>query len=329
MSSYHHLTIEERENIYIMRHDGLSVNSIANRIQRSSATVSRELKRNSPVYSPSKAQSRYQNSKTKCGRKAILSNARVLQIVKHLFLDFQWSPEEISARLRLENSDISISFTTIYRGIYAGFFDEPTLSHGNRGVIRRLRHRGKARHSKNFKETRGKIQITNSINERPAKANNRLEIGHWELDTVAGKTGHSCVVTMVDRKSRYTLISKANKKSSEPVTKAITKLLKALPQNKLKTITPDRGKEFSKHSQITSEFKAEFYFPNPHAPWQRGTSENTNGLIREYLPKTEDIDPLDDKYIHEFTKKLNNRPRKCLGWKTPYEIFYQEVLHLI
>ena len=111
--------------------------------------------------------------------------------------------------------------------------------------------------------------------------------------------------------------------------RAITELLKALPQNKIKTITPDRGKEFSKHSQITSEFKTEFYFPNPHAPWQRGTSENTNGLIREYMPKTEDIDPLDDDYIREFTEKLNNRPRKCLGWKTPYEIFYQKVLHLI
>lgn len=329
MSSYHHLTIEERENIYIMRHDGLSINIIADKIHRSPATISRELKRNNSIYSPSKAQRRYRNCKTNCGRKAILSIVEALKIIKHLFLDFQWSPEEISARLRLENSDIAISLTTIYRGIYAGLFDEAPLSRGNRGVIRQLRHRGKTRHSKNFKETRGKIRITNSINERPVKANNRLEIGHWKLDTIAGKTGRSCVVTMVDRKSRYTLISKASKKSSEPVTRAITELLKALPQNKIKTITPDRGKEFSKHSQITSEFKTEFYFPNPHAPWQRGTSENTNGLIREYMPKTEDIDPLDDDYIREFTEKLNNRPRKCLGWKTPYEIFYQKVLHLI
>lgn len=312
-----------------MRHDGLSINNIADKIQRSSATVSRELKRNKPIYSPSKAHKRYKNCKINCGRKAVLSNDEVLKIVKHLFLDFQWSPEEISARLRLENFNISISPTTIYRGIYAGLFDESSLSNGNRGVIRRLRHRGKTRHSKNFKETRGKIRITNLINERPAKANNRLEIGHWELDTVAGKTGRSCVVTMVDRKSRYTLIGKANKKSSEPVTRAITELLKGLPRNKIKTITPDRGKEFSKHSQITSEFKAEFYFPNPHAPWQRGTSENTNGLIREYLPKTEDMDPLNDDYIRELTEKLNKRPRKCLGWKTPYEIFYQKVLHLI
>lgn len=109
----------------------------------------------------------------------------------------------------------------------------------------------------------------------------------------------------------------------------LPELLKTLSRNKIKTITQDRGKEFSKHSQITNKFTAEFYFPNPHAPWQRGTSENTNGLIQEYLPKTKDIDPLDDRYIQKFTEKLNNRPRKCLDWKTPYEIFYQKVLHLI
>lgn len=208
-------------------------------------------------------------------------------------------------------------------------FDEEKLSHGNLGVIRKLRHRGKTRHCKGYKERRGKITISQPLSERPESANERKDLGHWELDTVAGKAGHSCVVTMVDRNSRYVLISKAAKKSSIFVTQTISDLLNKLSSKKLKTITPDRGKEFSKHGEITKQYNVEFYFPDPHAPWQRGTSENTNGLIREYLPKNKDIDPVIDNYIAEITEKLNKRPRKCLGWKTPYEIFHNEVLHLI
>lgn len=149
-------------------------------------------------------------------RKAKLQeNPSSFRKIKHLFLDCQWSPEGISQRLKFETGKTIISFSTIYRGIYAGLFNGPDLSRGNRGAIRRLRHRGKARHSKNYVEKRGKIPIINTIHERPEVSNKRTEFVHFEADTVAGKTGQSCLVTLVDRKSRFLITSKATKKAQD------------------------------------------------------------------------------------------------------------------
>ncbi|GEN48506.1 transposase for insertion sequence element IS1086 [Ligilactobacillus pobuzihii E100301 = KCTC 13174] len=139
----------------------------------------------------------------------------MLRKIKHLFLDCQWSPEEISQRLRFETGKTIISFSTIYRGIYAGLFNGSDLSRGNRSAIRKLRHRGKACHSKNYVEKRGKISIINTIHERPEVSNKRTELVHFEADTVAGKTRQSCLVTLVDRKSRFLITSKATKKAQD------------------------------------------------------------------------------------------------------------------
>ena len=329
MSPYKHLTMSERETIFLMHNNQASLTSIAQTIGRATSTVSRELSRNRSAYSPSVAQERYEAQKSHCGRRSLLSDHQLLQLIRHLFLDLQWSPEEIAARLKLETSSFQISYTTIYRGIYSGLFDQKLSSRGARGVIRKLRHHGKSRHKKGYEERRGKIPISHTLQERPESANKRTQIGHWELDTVAGKTGRSCVVTMVDRCSRYLIMHKAAKKNSASVTTTIRSLLKDLPPEHLGTITPDRGKEFAKHHQLTEEFGIEFYFPNPHAPWQRGSNENTNGLIREYLPKNQDMDPISDTVILEFVDRLNKRPRKCLNWKTPYEIYHDQKLHLI
>ncbi|WP_251421691.1 IS30 family transposase, partial [Lactococcus muris] len=174
----------------------------------------------------------------------------------------------------------------------------------------------------------GKIPISHTIHERPESANQRLEIGHWEADTVAGKTGGSCLVTLTDRKSRYLLAGKIDKKLSELVKDKMIELFQTIEKTKVKTVTPDRGKEFSKHPEITEQLHIPFYFTDPHAPWQRGTNENTNGLIREYLPKTYSMDEVPSETIDKYIEKLNLRPKKVLGWKTPYEIFFEEVLHL-
>ena len=251
-------------------------------------------------------------------------------MVKRLFLNEQWSPEEISARMRLEINQQALSYNTIYRAIYHEDFDEPNLSHGNKGAIRKLRHRGKTRHTKNYRERRGKIPISNTIHERPSAANERLEIGHWEADTVAGKTGRACIVTLVDRRSRFSLLGKVEKKISKNVINCMINLLRNVGEDKCKTVTPDRGKEFSQHSRITLELNGtKVYFPDPHAPRQRGTNENTNGLLRESSPKGEDISGIFDSQIQEWANKLNTRPRKCLNWKTPYEVFFNESSHLI
>ncbi len=222
--------------------------------------------------------------------------------VKDLFLNHQWSPEQISARLKFENSRFTISYNTIYREIYNGKFDEKGLSHGNHGAIRKLRHRGKSRHTKNSEEKRGKIRISNLITGRPEPANNRERLGDWEADTVMGQTGKACLVILTDRKSRYLLCKKITKKRSSLVKQAMLELLNNQP---LRTITPDRGKEFSKHPEIRQELNlVEFYFPLPHHPWQRGTNENTNGLLREYFPKTMDINQ-SDNYIESKMKEIN------------------------
>ena len=142
---------------------------------------------------------------------------------------------------------------------------------------------------------------------------------------MAGKTGKACLLTLTDRKSRYLLCRKIPKKNAQCVKQAMIELLKDEP---LQSITPDRGKEFSKHPEISQQLSlVEFYFPLPHHPWQRGTNENTNGLLREYFPKTKDIDQ-SDSYIEAKIEEINRRPRKCLNWKTPYEVYHSVELHL-
>lgn len=332
MSLYTHLTTDEREQIFLLSSQGNSIRIIAKHLKRSPSTISRELTRNqeNQTYSPSIAQSKYTKRKSNCGRKGLLKNPELKALVKKLFLHEQWSPEQIAARLKLEKSAYTISFNTIYRAIYRGDLNEANLSHGHRGAIRKLRHKGKTRHTKNHIEKRGKISVTHTIHERPAEANNRSTIGHWEADTVAGKTGKACLVTLTDRKTRYLLMEKIEKKMSVHVRDSIIQLLAALPKSKRKSMTPDRGKEFSKHQEVTQQLdNMPFYFADPHAPWQRGTNENTNGLLREYFPKTEDLTVCSTDYITTCIEKLNKRPRKCLGWKTPYELFFGKALRLI
>ncbi len=330
MSHYKHLTLIEREKIMFFSAKGYSITSIAKELNRNKSTISRELKRNSlsGTYTPCEAQSIYQTRRINCKPQKKLNNPVIWDFVRDKFLEHQWSPEQISGRLKMENSNIRISYSTIYRGIYAGAFDtqKQRSSRGNRGAVRKLRHRGKSRHSKGYQEKRGKIQISNNISDRPKAAEERTRLGDWEADTVMGKTGTACLVTLVDRKSRFLLVQKARKKASTYITPTIIDMLKDFP---LETITPDRGKEFSKHVEITKTLNnVQFYFPLPHHPWQRGTNENTNGLLREYFPKGQDLTVIQNDYIQRIALEMNQRPRKCLGYLTPYEVFYSTALHL-
>ena len=330
MSHYHHLSIEERENILLLYVAENSLRSIAATIGRSASTVSREIARNidkSKGYSAVLAEKRYRRLRKRCKRCRLLDIPERRSLILKLFLERQWSPEEIDNRLRVEKNSMRVSYTTIYRAIYAGMLDPPGLSHGNRGVAHKLRHRGKARHTKGHPETRGKIVISNRIADRPEEAASRLVIGHWEADTVAGKTGSACLVTIVDRCSRYLLAGKTAKKYSALVAQKMIDLILNVSNDRRKSITPDRGMEFAKHSLVSAALDGiQFYFPDPHAPWQRGTNENTNGLLREYLPKSFDMAACSDTDVAAFVTKLNLRPRKCLDWKSPYEVFFNQAL---
>lgn len=324
--SYKHLSITERERILFYLAQDLSLCRIAQLLGRNKSTISRELRRNSGEYLPSKAQANYYKRRKKSCRHKLLAKPEIFALVKKLFLELHWSPEQIAARLKLENYPIQISCKTIYRAIYAGMFDTPEQrrSKGNRGAIRHLRHRGKSRHSKNYEEKRGKIPISNELSARPDEANERIRLGDFEADTILGQPGKACLLTLVDRKSRFLISRRLAKKNSSFVAQAI---IDALRDETVHSITPDRGKEFSKHAQITKSIGFDFYFPLPHQPWQRGTNENTNGLLREFFPKSYDFDKLSDAELQAVVDLLNQRPKKCLGYRTPQEIYFSTLLH--
>lgn len=335
MSHYKHLSIEEREKLYLLKGQNKGVRAIAKELGRAPSTVSRELKREQGThrpYQPSSAQRHYETRRKRCGRKRILADPKKREQIRSLIEEQHWSPEEISGRLQLEENGFQISWVSIYRAIWAGVFDGPK-SHGklpksNRFSVK-LRKKGKKRRRNDQKGKQGRLIITDRISDRPVDGNNRTVIGYFEADTVAGIQGGDSLVTMVDRCSRFTLAAKVPNAEAETVAAKMKELLEPLPKGSLKGITPDRGHEFAKYVDVIKAYPdLKFYFADPHSPWQRGTNENTNGLLREFLPKHHDMTDVPDCEIVNMIAMLNTRPRKCLAWKTPFEIFFDAVLHL-
>ena len=325
--SYKHLSITEREKILIYLTQGLSLCRIAKLLGRSKSTISRELARNPGEYLPSKAQARYKRRRKKCRPHKLLENPELFALVKTLFLDRHWSPEQIANRLKLEDYPIQISYKTIYRAIYASMFDTPEQkrSTGNRGARKYLRHKGRPRRPKGYVSNRGKIPISNELKERPVQANERSRFGDWEADTIVGFNHKTGLLTLVDRLSRFLICEKLTRLGSKEVE---TAMIKALSGQPLHSITPDRGREFQLHGNVTKELGVEFYFPPPHHPWERGTNENTNGLLREYFPKGFDFNNVSEEELQRVVEQLNRRPRKCLGYRTPAEVYFSTMLHL-
>lgn len=309
-----------------------SLRQIAEETGRSVSTISRELHRNrtcrQPHYSAVRSHNNYHSRRRRCKRRLLLEDAKLKRIVSTLFWECQWSPEQIAHRLLHEGSPYRISTTTIYRAIYRGFFERRGNSVKDRSAKKNLRHQGRRRRRKG--EKKSNIGISHRIAERPKEVADRKTIGDWEGDLVIGKAGSACLLTMTERVSRYLLTGKLKKKTSSEVNNKMIELLSPLPQQYRRSMTLDRGSEFAKHEKVSSALEGLlFYFADAHSPWQRGTNENTNGLLREYLPKSFDMAVCPKSEIAWITDKLNHRPRKCLGWKTPYEVFFNEVLHLI
>ena len=326
MGRYTHLTIGEREEIMVLRRQGLGVRAIARALGRSPSTVSRELARNSckRFYRASTAQARYEGRRASCVRPRRLSDPGLAALVQARILA-GWSPEQVSGRLRLE-AGVVVGTATIYRAIRARELDPPELAGTRRGLAGRLRHKGRRRRRKGEVERRGKIRVPASIAERPAEAGARSRLGDWEADTVAGRAGGPCLVTLVDRRSRYLVGGLAPSKTAAAVAGVEAAALAGHPAL---TVTPDRGKEFALWAPVTEATGADFYYALPRHPWQRGTNENTNGLVREYLPKGCDLSKVTEEEVQEVYHRLNTRPRKCLGYRTPWEVHHSEVLQLI
>lgn len=311
---YKHLSHEERSIIGAFRHKRYSLREIARYLGRSPSTISREIRRNNQSqdgrYRAENAQSNY-TARKKRARRGSRFDWRELKRVEQLIRE-DYSPEQITGRLALEGLP-SISHETIYRHIWEDRRNWGTLYTHLRGAQKQRRKRwGKY-------DSRGRLAGKTMINERPQEANDRTEIGHWEVDTVHGK-GKEGIVTIVDRMTGYVMIGKIDARTVEQTNKRL-KLLIGRCKDRFITITSDNGSEFHGYKKLEKSCELKFYFARPYHSWERGTNENTNGLIRQYLPKRTCMKNLTQAQCNAIAKKLNDRPRKRHGYQTPNELF--------
>ncbi len=310
MSHYTQLTREERYQISALKSADHTPAEISTILGRHKATISRELRRNKGLrgYRPKQAQ------ELALGRRKNKPKARLCSShwdrVKELLKE-DWSPEQISHWLRREEN-IKISHEWIYR-----FVLQDKQAGGDLYTHLRCKKQRKKRYGS--LDRRGQIKGRVSIDERPAIANERRRVGDWEADTVIGKQGGAVLTTLVERRTRLCVIAKAADKSAQQVKDAILRGLQPL-DFLVKTITYDNGKEFAFHQQVNQELDTKSYFAHPYHSWERGTNENTNGLIRQYYPKGKNLSDITDAEIKAVMDKINNRPRKCLGYKTPNQV---------
>lgn len=324
--TYTRLSLAEREEISKGIYAREKLSQIAKRIERHPSTVTREIarqvKKRRWCYSAVKGSIIAKENRKKSGRiKKLESNPQLLLYIQAK-LRQEWSPDEISKRLKLEYpNDVAmrISHESIYQYLYC-------LPRGElkKELMRGLRRERKQRLSRFALHSRRRgITDIISISERPKETEGRTVPGHWEGDLIIGKNTKSALGTLVERTTRFTLLVPLKDKDAMSVRKAFAKAFKRIPKKMKKSLTYDRGTEMAQHKLFTEETKIQVYFADPYSPWQRGTNENTNGLIRQYFPKKTDFNEVSLKSIKEAERRLNSRPRKTLGYYTPSEIFYQ------
>jgi len=314
MEPYVHLSADERMLIYQWQREGLSQAEIARRLGRDRATVSRELRRNAiPAgYLPDVAQRRYQARRQRCRRRARLQNRRLQRNVLQL-LERGLSPEQISGRLRVEQGRTVVNHETIYRFVYESPLgrQEKLYQYLRRGKKKRTRRQGRRSHV-------SPIAQRLFIDARPLAAAQRTEIGHWESDSLL--FGHDQALNvLVERLSRFTVVTRLRNKTAHDTRHALVARLAQLPHS---SITADNGSENADHVMVSHTLAIPFYFCHPYHSWEKGTVENTNGLIRRYLPRDTDLDRVDQGDLDAIASELNHRPRKCLGFRTPYEVLF-------
>ena len=312
------LTFAEREEITLRLVRGESCAAIARWLGRSTSTVTREVNANGgrAGYRASRGHQRaYERSRRPKDRK-LLTCPRLQEEVIGGLEDW-WSPEQIAHRLRAEYPDdpmMWVSHETIYQSIYVQ----------GRGELRRelarcLRSGRAQRRPRSRMERRGRIPGLVSISERPAEVEDRAVPGHWEGDLLVGKDHGSAIATLVERTTRYVMLAKLDDKTASTVREAIAAQITTLPAHLRRSLTWDRGREMTEHLRFSVDTNVDVYFCDPHAPWQRGTNENTNGLLRQYFPKGTDLSVHSQADLDAAAHSLNNRPRETLGWLKPSE----------
>jgi IS30 family transposase len=312
--TYTQLTREQRYQIYILRKAGHLQNFIARELGVHPSTISRELERGRGRrgYRPKQADELASARKQKRYRARI--SAATWTLIESLVLQ-DWSPEQVAGWLFKEKHQ-SVSHERIYQYIYSDKAMGGTLFHHLRCRKRRRKRYGSY-------DRRGQMPNCRSIEERPQIVEQRKRVGDWEADTIIGQNHQQAILSLVERKSKLCLLKKVERNTAELVERAIEELLRPLAA-KVKTITSDNGREFANHQSIEKKLQASFYFAHPFAAWERGTNENTNGLVRQYFPKGSDFSKLTERDIQRAMIRLNNRPRKRLNYRTPRQVFFKE-----
>lgn len=320
------LTLAEREEISRFLAEGWSLRWIASKLGRAPSTISREMARNGgrdtyrAVQADDAAWDRAYRSKP-C---KLVENRSLAKIVSDK-LRLLWSPEQIAGWLKHtypSEQSLHVSHETIYRSLFIqarGALKKELLAH-----LRRTRGMRRSRHHTQKTDIHGKITDAVSISERPASAEDRAVPGHWEGDLFFG-SHNSQIATLVERQTRYVMLVKVANKDTQTVVDALIKNARKLPQELYKSLTWDRGKELASHKRFTLATDIQVYFCDPRSPWQRGSNENTNGLLRQYMPKGIDISSYSQAKLNAVARQLNERPRKTLGYQTPAEKFDETV----
>lgn len=329
---YRQLSLEEREQMQSALWEGKSLRAIARLLKRSPATIGRELKRNGSWgnrrYQPRLAHERTQARIRKRGQRIRLKHP-VIQNYVHTKLQGGWSPEQIAGRIKTDHPPYCISHEAVYQYIYAQY------RRGGYGVCtgtdlrRYLRRRHRVRHPKKmlYAVERGAILNRTFIDERPPEVSGRTLPGHWEGDTVESRAKLPGLNTLVERLSGLVLISKLRDKTSAATAAVVIRRLQRIPRRLRRTLTLDNGSENARHEVVTGALGTKCYFAHAYHFWERGTNENTNGLIRWYLPKGTELHTIPESTIQDIELRLNTRPRKRLGWRTPLEVFNTFLLH--
>jgi len=312
---YRQITSEERYRISAQRREGYCPAAIARRLGRHRSTISRELQRNcSPWdggYRPSKAQEQANGRRCR-SRRNHRFGGRDWKLVESRLRE-KWSPEQVAGYLR-RTRQLSISHETIYRYVWEDRSRGGTL-------YRHLRCATKKRRKRYGRyDSRGRLAGKRHVSERPASVETRRAIGHWEIDTVMGQGNDHCIVTLVERATGYLLIGKLRARTMEEAAQRTIRLVRQ-HSKKIRTITADNGTEFHSYKAIEKVTGVKFYFATPHHSWERGTNENTNGLIRQYLPKRTSMANVTQWECNRIAKRLNTRPRKRYNYQTPEERF--------
>jgi transposase, IS30 family len=313
------LSLIEREEIRAGIAAGDSFRVIARRLGRSPSTVSREVGgvAGRGCYRATSADDRACLRALRPKPSKLAQSARLRSAVTEM-LESRFSPQQISARLRLEHPDdpeMRIAAETIYQSLYV-----QSRGRFRKDLTRYLRTGRQQRKPRRGPTGQGRIKDMVSISERPAEASDRAVPGHWEGDLIVGKQGRSFIGTLVERQTRFVILTRLGKDAStETVTASIAEQIVRLPEQLRRSLTWDQGKEMARHRQFTVTTGVQVYFCDPHSPWQRGSNENTNGLLRQYFPKGTDLAAHSQTELDQVATQLNRRPRQTLDWKTPAE----------